>query len=252
MKKIVFGSMVILLALVLAGCSSSTSSELPGTNWQLSSLGGTPVLSSAVPTLSFGEDQTFSSSDGCNRVSGTYSVSGSSLTFKLGPSTLMACPEDVMKQADAFTKGLSDTASYQMDKTSLVLRDSKGADLMVFAVQVPVALTSGTWNAVNVNNGKEAVVGLVEGSQITAIFKDDGTLSGSGGCNNYSTTYTTDGNKIKIQPAASTMMACEDDIMTQEFQYLQALEKASVYSIQNNQLEFRDDSGAMQVLYNLE
>ncbi|NTW08738.1 MAG: META domain-containing protein, partial [Anaerolineaceae bacterium] len=47
-------------------------------------------------------------------------------------------------------------------------------------------------------------------------------------------------------------MACEDDIMTQEFQYLQALEKASVYSIQNNQLEFRDDSGAMQVLYNLE
>ena len=65
-------------------------------------------------------------------------MSGSSLTFKLGPSTLMACPEDVMKQADAFIQGLSDTASYQMDKASLVLRDAQGADLMVFAVQVPV------------------------------------------------------------------------------------------------------------------
>ncbi len=252
MKKIVFGSIIMLLVLMAAGCSSTTSSELPGTNWQLASLGGTPVLSNAVPTLSFGEDMAFSSSDGCNRVSGTYTLSGSSLTFKLGPSTLMACPEDVMAQADAFTQGLSNTASYRMDKATLVLRDAKGADLMEFAVQVPVALTSGTWNAVNVNNGKEAVVGLVDGSQITAIFKDDGTLSGSGGCNNYNTTYTTDGNKIKIAPAASTMMACEEDVMAQEFQYFQALEITSVYSIQNNQLEFRDDAGAMQVLYNLE
>ncbi len=122
----------------------------------------------------------------------------------------------------------------------------------MFAVQVPLSLTSGTWDAVNVNNGKEAVVGLVAGSKITAIFKSDGTLSGNAGCNNYNTTYKTDGNKIKIEPAASTMMACAEDVMAQEFQYLTALENASVYSIRNNQLEFRSAQDAMQVLYNLE
>ncbi len=251
MKKIVFSSLVVLLALVAAGCAA-TPSELPGTAWQLATLGDAPVIDGVAPTLSFATDGTFSSWDGCNQLSGTYVVSGSSLTFKLGPSTLMACPEDVMNQASAFSQGLGNTASYRMDGTNLVLRDAQGADLMKFAVQVPVSLTSGTWNAVNVNNGKEAVVGLVADSKITAIFKSDGTLSGNAGCNNYNTTYKTDGNKIKIEPAASTMMACEEDVMAQEFQYLKALENASVYSIQNTRLEFRDAQGAMQVLYDLE
>ncbi len=34
MKKIVFGSMILLLALAAAGCSS-TSAALPGTDWQV-------------------------------------------------------------------------------------------------------------------------------------------------------------------------------------------------------------------------
>jgi heat shock protein HslJ len=250
MKKIIISSIVLVLALVAAGCSSN-SAELPGTDWQLASIGEKPVISSAMPTLSFGKDLAFTSSDGCNQLSGTYSVSGSSLTFKLGPSTLMACPEDVMKQADTFTQGLSNTASYRMDKATLVLRDAQGADLMMFAIRVPPTLTSGTWEAVNVNNGNQAVVGLVSDTTITAIFGNDGSLSGNAGCNTYNTSYKTDGNKIKIEPAATTMMACPEEVMAQEFQYLKALENASVYSIRNNQLEFRDAEDAMQVLYNL-
>jgi len=249
MKKIIVSSIVLVLALVAAGCSSN-SADLPGTDWQLASINEKPVISSAMPTLSFGKDLAFTSWDGCNQLSGTYAVSGSSLTFKLGPSTLMACPEDVMKQADAFVQGLSNTASYRGDKATLVLRNVQGADLMMFAIRVPPTLTSGTWEAVNVNNGKQAVVGLVSDTTITAIFGSDGSLSGNAGCNTYNTSYKTDGNKIKIEPAATTMMACPEEVMAQEFQYLKALENASVYSIRNNQLEFRDAQDAMQVLYN--
>lgn len=248
MKKIVFTGLVVLMFLA-AGCSSSQQANLPGTNWQVGTMGGAPVIAGSAPTLSFGTDLSVSGWDGCNRFAGVYKVDGSSLTITLGPSTLMACPEDVMSQAATFTKGLGETASYRMDKANLVLRNASGADLMDLAVVVPASLTGGTWNATMLNNGKQAVTGLVEGSTITAIFGTDGTLTGNGGCNNYNTTYKTDGDKIKIEPAASTMMACGDDVTMQEGQYFNALANAATYSISNGELELRDASGALQVGY---
>src|SRR3970040_107324 len=54
-----------------------------------------------------------------------------------------------------------------------------------------------------------AEVALEEGVTATIQFAEDGTYSGSGGCNNYSGTYTIDGSSISLGVAASTMMACE-------------------------------------------
>ncbi|MEZ4770062.1 MAG: META domain-containing protein [Caldilineales bacterium] len=55
-------------------------------------------------------------------------------------------------------------------------------------------------------------------------FGADGTASGSDGCNRFSTTYTQDGASLTIdQPMASTMMACEDAVMTQASAYMAAL-----------------------------
>lgn len=250
MRKLIFGSMVVLLFLA-AGCNSSAgqAAALPGTEWQLGTLNGSAVIAGAAPTLSFGSDQTLSGWDGCNRFGGTYTVNGSSLTITLGPSTLMACPDEIMTQAAAFTKGLSDTASYKADKTNLTLKNASGADIMEFAVVVPASLTGSTWSASMLNNGKQAVTGLVAGSSITAIFGTDGSLTGSGGCNNYNTTYKTDGSKITIQPVAATMMACEESVTNQEATYFNALTNAATYSISNGELELRDASGALQVSY---
>jgi heat shock protein HslJ len=250
MKKLMLVSLIMLIILVSA-CSTGQSS-LPGTAWQLATLGGSPVIAGAAPTLSFGTDGSISGWDGCNHFSGTYTASGSSLSIKIGPSTLMACPEDIMKQAEGFTQGLINTASYKMDKANLTLKDAQGADLMGFAVIVPASLTGGTWSATGVNNGKQAVSSLVAGTTITATFGSDGTLTGKDGCNSYNTTYKVDGNKIAIQPAATTKMACPDDVMAQENNYLNALTNAKVYSISNGELELRDDSGALQVSFMLQ
>jgi heat shock protein HslJ len=72
MKKIVFGSIILLLALTAAGCSSTTSAALPGTDWQVVTLGGTPSIAGADPTLSFATDGTVSGWDGCNRFGGNH------------------------------------------------------------------------------------------------------------------------------------------------------------------------------------
>ena len=64
-----------------------------------------------------------------------------------------------------------------------------------------------------------------EGTKVTALFAADGSLSGSGGCNNYSSTYQLEGDQITISPITSTMMACEKG-MDQETIVLAALQGA--------------------------
>ncbi|WP_343390200.1 META domain-containing protein, partial [Candidatus Amarobacter glycogenicus] len=90
------------------------------------------------------------------------------------------------------------------------------------------------------------MVSAMSGVGVTAVFGEDGTLSGTGGCNNYSTSYTLDGSTLSINAAiASTMMACAEDVMAQETAFLAALPMATTYAIQGDALELRDANGAL-------
>ena len=81
-------------------------------------------------------------------------------------------------------------------------------------------------------------------------FGADGTLSGSAGCNNYSTTYTVVTTTMKISPAiAATRMMCPEPVMQQEAAYLAALPTVATYRIESNKLELRDAKGALQASY---
>jgi heat shock protein HslJ len=242
---------IILVLAVLTACAASAP-DLGGTQWQLSSLSGARVIAGAAPTLGFNSDGSIEGWDGCNRFTGTYQASGSKLTIQLGASTMMACLEDnIMTQATKFTQALGTVASYKADKSNLTLKDASGANILEFLVLVPTTLTSGTWNVTGVNNGNQAVTSLVAGTSITAVFGADGSLSGNSGCNTYNTSYKVDGDKIKIEPAATTRMSCPEDVMAQEFQYLNALTNATTFSLGTGQLELRDPSGALQVMYDL-
>ena len=65
-----------------------------------------------------------------------------------------------------------------------------------------------------------------EGALVTALFSSDGMLSGSGGCNDYTTSYELTGDQLTVDsPIASTMMFCETG-MDQESAYLAALQSA--------------------------
>ncbi len=70
----------------------------------------------------------------------------------------------------------------------------------------------------------------VAGTQVTAHFMGD-RLFGSTGCNNYTTSFTTEGAALKLGPAATTMKACADPISQQESQFLMALSGVKTYAI---------------------
>ena len=58
---------------------------------------------------------------------------------------------------------------------------------------------------------------IQQGSNLTVEFASDGTLTGFGGCNNYSGTFqaATDGT-MSIGPLATTRMACASQISAAE------------------------------------
>ncbi len=76
----------------------------------------------------------------------------------------------------------------------------------------------------------------------TLLF-EDGQVSGSSGCNRFSTTYTVNGDALKIAPPAATMMACGEPATSVERAYLAALEKVARWQRRDEVLTLLDDGG---------
>jgi heat shock protein HslJ len=223
---------------------------LEAATWRLDSYGD-PESPSAVPdgiaaTAKFEADQgQIAGKAGCNGYSGDYEVDGNSITIGPVATTLMMCEPEVMEVEVAFVAALEAAETFSADEGALEIQYGDGSVLR-FSVLEPSPLEGTAWNLLQYNNGREAVVSLKIGTEITALFADGG-LSGSSGCNTYKSEYAVEGDSISIGPAASTRMFCSDPegVMDQEAEFLAALEMAETYSIEGDQLELRTADGAL-------
>ncbi len=223
---------------------------LAGTNWVLSTLDGDLPLPDTTITLQFGDDNTVSGSDGCNQFNTTFAQDGSSLTIaQPAASTMMACQADVMSQATAFMDALARTTSFAAGARQLVLQD--GNQIVATFIVDSQDLAGSSWEVISYNNGRDAVVSLIVGSEISANFGEDATISGNAGCNDYFAGFTADDGVIEVETPGSTFRLCDEPpgVMEQEAEYLAALAAAATYSIQGNLLEMRraDDQLALMM-----
>lgn len=222
---------------------------LAGTSWILSSLEGELPLDDTTVTLQFGVDGTVSGSDGCNRFTGSYTQDGTTLIIAQPlASTMMACPDPIMAQAAAYQAALGRVNGFAASARQLVLF----ADGEIVATFVAEAqdLAGSEWDVTMFNNGREAVVGLIEGTEITLFFGENGELSGNAGCNQYIGSFTTDGDTIQIGQLGSTMRFCAEPegTMDQESQFLAALQSAATFRIEGDSLEMRTAGDAIALL----
>jgi len=74
------------------------------------------------------------------------------------------------------------------------------------------------------------------GTTITVQFGADGSVSGSDGCNRFTTTFTTTDGTIRIRRPASTMMACAEPTNSQANAFLSTLVAADEYEVRRDQL----------------
>jgi putative lipoprotein len=85
---------------------------------------------------------------------------------------------------------------------------------------------------------------VVEGSEVTLAFQEDGQAGGSGGCNSYGGPYVVEDGVLSFGEIVSTLVACLDEqVMEQEQQYFQALQSAGQYVRGADQLTIYYDSG---------
>jgi heat shock protein HslJ len=81
----------------------------------------------------------------------------------------------------------------------------------------------------------------VEDSEAGLTFNEDGSVSGSTGCNGAGSEYTVEGDQIEFAPFVSTLMACEDPIMEQESTFHQVLNGTATYEIDGDTLTLSRD-----------
>ncbi len=102
----------------------------------------------------------------------------------------------------------------------------------------------GSWRLANMT-APGSPMPMVPASELTADFAN-GRIAGSGGCNRFHGAYKTTGNQLSIGPLATTFKACEEGVMTQESNYLKALQAAQRYEVNQNGLQifYTTDQGS--------
>jgi len=238
--------------LVFEKIPSITGESLKDTKWVLDSYNNgneaiVSVITGTEITLEFDEEGGIAGSAGVNRYFASYETDGEKLSFGLAGSTMMAGPEDAMTQETTYLKLLNETASFSGVGDELKLYDSDGTVLLVFKKAVPPtpeSLTGTTWVLDSYNNGNEAIVSVIAGTNVTLTLDEDGGISGSAGCNNYFASYETDGNALTFGSIGSTEMFCDDPegTMDQETTYLKLLDTAAGYEIEGDSLTVQDST----------
>ena len=145
---------------------------------------------------------------GCNQLAGSYSIDRDRVT--LGPlaGTMMACPPPAMAVETAFKNALTGALRSHVVEGRLTLASESDADpRLAFEAVPPPRLEGTTWEVNGFNNGRHAVVGPLTGTTLTVSFQD-GMIVGHAGCNSFRTTYTREGDRLAIGPAAVTRKVC--------------------------------------------
>lgn len=78
---------------------------------------------------------------------------------------------------------------------------------------------------------------------------ENGTVSGSTGCNRYTASYTLDGDRVALGPIASTLMACLPPADAIERAYLVAFAGVARWSVEEGQLLLADEEGRELLRY---
>lgn len=197
-----FAAAALAAVVLLAGCAATPA---PGTRSAVddAQLIGTWTVDASFdspeqPYIAFAEDGTWSASDGCNRVQGTWELGElGALTTTAGPSTLMACDGAqlplAVEQAD-FVIVSDDTltiySTAESTTTELVRTDDPNVG--------PLGQPIGQW--VDADRPDEVFLSLAA----------DGTFSGNDGCNILGGSWElADDDAVVFSDVAATLRYCE-------------------------------------------
>jgi heat shock protein HslJ len=252
-KALVVFTLLAATALLLGACAPSTpppppavatvgavativsDNKLTGTEWQLETLwpppGATPVVPGTDATLGFGPDR-YSGFAGCDWFQGMYNLTGDGIFMQQPAKTIAGCinKPQATDQQNTFLSMLTAATTYEVKDGKLYFYNTAKQQMLSMVPLEPVPFEGTTWEALFYFTTNGGVWNpALPGATVTATF-DGKTMSGNGGCNDYSATYTRDGSRIKLGPITATQKNCAapEGVMQQEQGYFQMLQSAQL------------------------
>ena len=195
--------------------------------------------------LTFNEDGTVSGTSGCNGLGGDYTVEGDQITFGEFVSTLMACDDPIMRQEEAAHKVMTGTASYRIEGDTLTITKNEMVLVMERNMASPEqpfepASLTGAWKLTSYGSAG-SVSSAVADVEAGLTFNEDGTVTGTSGCNEFGGNYVTEGDQITFSEIVSTLKLCDTPLMGQEEAIQQVLTEMATYQIDGNILTITKD-----------
>lgn len=215
-KIILALALVLVGAIICAGCISTPSEQTLEGSWTLNSDENIFII--------FNKDGSVSGKAPVNGFGATYTVDGNSLTFgKDIIQTLMAGSPEKMQAEAEFFEALKNTARWQIADDKLILADADDKILAIFSASV-----LGAWDG-------------EDGTSI--IFSADGTVNGHAPINSFGGSYTAFGSSLVLENLFMTEMAGPAADMKAEDKFISALNNAAGFTVSNGQLILVDAKG---------
>jgi heat shock protein HslJ len=209
-----FLQVILLPAILLAGCSSTAASPLEGRTFLSTRVTDKGVDRPLVPgtsiRLTFSKDGQLRVSAGCNHMGGTYRMDGATLRFEGGAMTDMGCDEPRHKQDDWVSGFLASRPTVALAGNDLALTSG---DVVIRLLDREIAdpdlpLVGPTWTVNSIVSG-DAVSSIPDGVVATLTFSGDGRVAVATGCNQGGGSYSVEGNRIRFAEIVTTKMACD-------------------------------------------
>ena len=101
-------------------------------------------------------------------------------------------------------------------------------------------LPAGNWK-LTADNFRQKSAHPLSGTLITLNIDPDGKIGGRSGCNVYGGSYSFEDGKLAISDIFSTMMACDEPLMSFERTYYDVLRESDKFTFENGVLTIVDD-----------
>jgi heat shock protein HslJ len=217
--------------------------------WRLDGPASTPTFAAdAEVTLAFGDDGAVSGQVGCNTYRGSFEVDGDRLDISGLAQTLRACVPDTGTLERDYLAALEEVTSADVTDRDRLVLEGHGVTLELRAFDAEEALL-GEWHITGIATG-DAVTSPLAGTEPTVTFAADRSLAADAGCNAMRTTWSLSLQELTIEPAARTMMSCDEPrgVMEQETAVAAALEATTHVDVSDTTLVLTDGTGAMQLV----
>jgi heat shock protein HslJ len=137
------------------------------------------------------------------------------------------------------------TTTYQMR----VVRRDGVTELYNVEIRVSNGLTTGVWRLTAYADSSGILNSVLPNTTLDSTFSSGGQLSGNGGCNTYTGSFTAYDVTLRISIHNQSQSTCDENVMAQETAFFRAMDSAAKMSIAGNTMTVLSSTGRTVLSY---